>query len=396
MEKNEGENPHSAVEETPKGRRINMSIFKRKSANGKFVYWYNFWHDSKHVQESAKTTNPRKARQAEAIHRAKLANNETGFRERKTITLSDFLKTDFLPFVESKFKASKPRTLRYYAYGAKTLRESDFATLNLEDLTDQHAGLYAAKRVHLSPSTVNCGLRTLRRALSLAYQWSKLDRMPKITLAKGERQRERVLTTKEANSYIQACSQPWRDAATIMLGTAMRPSEVFALRWEHILLNEKGGLLQITDGKSRAARRLLPLVPAVYAALKSRQKAQGGPLSGWVFSADTKSGHLEGGSAKNQHARALKTINTAAKKDGTPELKPFPPYCLRHTALSNLAVAGVDPFTLAKIAGHSSITITQRYCHPQADAIERAFTMLSDAKTPRELASADVRRKKTM
>jgi hypothetical protein len=32
-----------------------------------------------------------------------------------------------------------------------------------------------------------------------------------------------------------------------------------------------------------------------------------------------------------------------------------------------------DPFTLARIAGHSSITITQRYCHPQADAVEAAF-----------------------
>jgi hypothetical protein len=33
-----------------------------------------------------------------------------------------------------------------------------------------------------------------------------------------------------------------------------------------------------------------------------------------------------------------------------------------------------DPFTLARIAGHSSITITQRYCHPQADAVEAAFS----------------------
>jgi hypothetical protein len=41
--------------------------------------------------------------------------------------------------------------------------------------------------------------------------------------------------------------------------------------------------------------------------------------------------------------------------------------------LTNLAAAGWDAFTLARIAGHSSITITQRYCHPQADAIEQAF-----------------------
>jgi integrase len=73
-----------------------------------------------------------------------------------------------------------------------------------------------------------------------------MDRMPKITLAKGERQRERVLTEKEVNSYLDACPQPWRDAATIMLGTGMRPGEAFALRWETILLNGSGGLLQIT------------------------------------------------------------------------------------------------------------------------------------------------------
>lgn len=42
-----------------------------------------------------------------------------------------------------------------------------------------------------------------------------------------------------------------------------------------------------------------------------------------------------------------------------------------------LAESGCDAFTLARIAGHSSITITQRYCHPQADAIEREFGNLS-------------------
>jgi hypothetical protein len=41
--------------------------------------------------------------------------------------------------------------------------------------------------------------------------------------------------------------------------------------------------------------------------------------------------------------------------------------------------AGCDAFALARIAGHSSITITQRYCHPQADAIARAFLKLTDA-----------------
>jgi len=44
-----------------------------------------------------------------------------------------------------------------------------------------------------------------------------------------------------------------------------------------------------------------------------------------------------------------------------------------HTALTRMAPF-CDAFTLARIAGHSSITITQRYCHHQADAVEAAFS----------------------
>lgn len=338
-----------------------MAIFKRGR-----IYWYHFLFNGKHVQESTKQGNPRVARQMEAAHKTALAKGEVGFRERKALSLADFLKNEFLPFVEARFKKAKPRTLRYYSYGAKTLRESGLASLDLREVTDQHAGQYAAKRANLSPSTVNCGLRTLRRALSLAVQWGKVDRMPKITMAKGERQRERVLKEKEVKAYLAACPQPWKDAATIILGTGMRPGEVFALRWEHILLNGSGSSLQITDGKSRAAKRMLPLMPAVFDALKARQQEQSA-IEGWVFPADTRSGHLESdGIAKAQHALALKDS----------KVKAFEPYCLRHTALTNLGEAGCDAFTLAKIAGHSSITITQRYVHPQADAIERAFARL--------------------
>ena len=73
------------------------------------------------------------------------------------------------------------------------------------------------------------------------------------------------------------------------------------------------------------------------------------------------------------------TLKTNAKREAAGEkplplpLPPFEPYVMRHTALTRMAPF-CDAFTLARIAGHSSITITQRYCHPQADAVEAAFT----------------------
>ncbi len=282
-------------------------------------------------------------------------------------------------------------------------------SLKLDEITSQHAAAFVARKSKLSPSTINCGLRTLRRALNLAVEWGKLNRKPKLSLAKGERQRERVVSDAEMRAYLDACRQPWRDVATLLYGTAMRPGEAYKLRWEHVLLNRRGGFIQIAEGKSRAARRLLPMMPEVYDTLLARWELAGQPAEGWVFPAASVSGHLEESSAKNQHGAALKAISAAteafkerkrlvavdwrewaARKScldrGFIEthaaiikagLKPFQPYCLRHTALTRLAEAGCDTFTLARIAGHSSITITQRYCHPQAEAVERAFAKLT-------------------
>jgi integrase len=281
------------------------------------------------------------------------------------LTLAEFLKRDFVPFVKTEFQ-TKPNTRDYYSYGVRNLQASDLAGHRLDQITGQHVTGYIAQHGHLEASTINRDLRTLRRALSLAVEWGKLDRMPKVALAKGEKRRERVLTDTEAEKYLAACPQPWRDVATVLLGTGMRPGEAYTLDWRNILLNGSDGLIQITQGKTKAARRLLPMVPALYHALKARHEAQGFPGEGWVFPTGSVSGHIEESSAKQWHEKALRDS----------KVTPFEPYCLRHTALTRLADAGCDAFTLARIAGHSSIAITQRYVHPQAEAIERAFQKL--------------------
>jgi len=345
-----------------------MSIFKR----GKF-YWYKFMWDGELIRESTKQGNDKIARNMESAHRTALAQGLVGIREKKPVkTLAEFLKKDFIPYVETTHKA-KPGTMEYYRDGANMVLKCDWSKDKLDQINDQHSQQFAAKFAHLSPSRINCGLRSLRRALNLAFEWGKLERPAKVTLAKGERQRDRVLTDAEWQQYIVECPQPWRDAAIIIRGTGMRPGEVFSLCWQNIYLNGDSGLIQITEGKTKAARRMLPMIPPVYHALKTRHAESGKPLEGWVFPSSSEEGHFNKDTAKGQHAKAIERANLKAKKTRGKQIKPFEPYVLRHTALTQLAQAGVDVFTLARIAGHSSITITQRYVHPQADAIERAF-----------------------
>jgi len=44
--------------------------------------------------------------------------------------------------------------------------------------------------------------------------------------------------------------------------------------------------------------------------------------------------------------------------------------------LTRLGEAGVDAFTIMRVAGHSSITDSQRSVHPSPEAVEGAFERL--------------------
>lgn len=357
-------------------------IYKR----GKF-YWYKFMWQGSLVRESTKQGNDKVARSMESAHRTSLAKGEVGIREKKAVpTLKEFLKQAFLPYVETRH-STKPNTLRYYTDGSAMLTKSELAGMRVDELTDQHAQQFARQHAGLSPSGINRGLRTLRRALNLAFQWKSLDRPVKVALATGERQRDRVLNESEVKKYLDACPQPWKDCATIILDEGFRPSEVFALRWSHVFFNEDGtGLIQVVEGKSKAAHRILPMTPRVYELLWGRRESSSNASEGWIFPSSSECGHFNGDAAKDQHKKALTDSS----------VEPFVPYTLRHTALTKLGEkAGGDVFVLARIAGHSSITVTQRYIHPQADAVNRVFAAASRPEVGTKLGTVAKRRNKT-
>jgi hypothetical protein len=57
--------------------------------------------------------------------------------------------------------------------------------------------------------------------------------------------------------------------------------------------------------------------------------------------------------------------------------------------LTRLGESGAEAFTIQKVAGHSSVLISQRYVHPTPKFIESAFTRLEayNATKTAELAT---------
>ena len=56
----------------------------------------------------------------------------------------------------------------------------------------------------------------------------------------------------------------------------------------------------------------------------------------------------------------------------------------RHTFCTRLGESGCDAFTIMRLAGHSSIVISQKYVHPTPALLENAIGKLTELNTKKQ------------
>lgn len=354
-------------------------------------YWYEFVWNGERIRESTKQSNKRVAEQMEAAHRTSLAKGEVGIRHKTPVPLLKDFAQRFIDAIQIRC-ANKPTTIDFYAAKLSRLLEFEpFATAALDRIDEgciesyvQHrskprldldepaqTGQKKKKRrvsKRLSPASINRELATLRRLLRMAQEWRVIDRVPRIRLLPGERNREFVLTHQQEHLYLEMAPTPLKDVATLLLQTGLRVGEAIALEWKDVHLEPANGArfgyLRVREGKSKNARRNVSLTAAANALLTSRKEKTKGAL---VFTRDGGSGPLSIFTLDDQHARLRTTLKLP---------KDFVIHSLRHTMLTRLGEAGTDAFTIMRIAGHSTVTVSQRYVHPSPEALENAFEKL--------------------
>lgn len=347
-----------------------MSIFKRGQ-----VYWYEFLFNGRRIQASTRQRNQRVAREMEAAHRTALAKGEVGLVKRKAPPVFRELAQRFLAHVEARHE-NKPQTIVFYASKLNRLMKFPAISAARVDAIDEGVieRYVVFRRELVGPATVNRELATLRRILRLAHEWKEIDRVPRIRLLGGERNRDFVLSRAQEKVFLEACPQPLKDIATLMLETGLRIGEALALEWPDVKLEplsgSRFGYIRVREGKSKNARRTLPLTDRAAAMLRSRLI---GRVSKVVF-ANEKGKQYLGTSINHLHRDIAAPIIDGKRRPifGAD----FVLHSLRHTMLTRLGESGVDAFTIMRIAGHSSIVVSQRYVHPTPEAVERAFERL--------------------
>jgi integrase len=351
------------------------------------------------IRESTGSQNKRLAAQVEAGRRAQLLRGEVGIREKvKAPTLEVFALGEFATYIEGRCK-DKPKTARYYSFGVRHLCEyRALAQQKLDEITIEMVVAYAGKLRDqgYEITTVNRILQVLRRILRLAADWGRIEKQPpRITMQPGERRRDRVLTYSEEERYLAAAAQigreieqahqralngirciqrgeqpqPLRDpylllhVATLLLDTGMRPEEAYRLEW----VNVRDGMVSVGFGKTANAARVIPLPERSAAMISMRRNAA---LSErWVFPAATRSGHIDHSTLKKRHARACKMAG----------LEHLHVYAFRHTVLTRWS-QHLDPYSLAKLAGHADFATTRKYVHVGLDRVVEAMEKVAKAR----------------
>ena len=344
-----------------------MAVYRR----GK-IWWYSFEFQGRRVQESSGFTNKTAALRAEARRKTDLLDRRAGFTKAK-------LAPKFEEFVEGFLKWSeqhhRPKTYDLHEWNCQTLKRF-FSGKYLDEITSemvedfksarkQEPLRYAKDSRLVTGATVNRALTTLKLLYHQAERSGYAIKNPAVGVAMFREPLDsmRVITFEEQAAYLSKASQPLRDIAELMLDTGMRPEEVFRIRLENIDFRQK--TIFNPFGKTKAARRTIPMTDDVLALLRKRAQEATRAVMPFVFPSHHNN-HKPIGSVKKAHrASALR----AGIKGH------FRLYDLRHTFATRAVASGTDLPTLSALLGHASILMTMRYVHPAAEqkrtAIER-------------------------
>jgi len=231
----------------------------------------------------------------------------------------------------------------------------------LSDITADDIDLYKQQRLSkgIKQNTIARELQVLRNLFNHAYKRDKFfgkNPVAESGLPTFNDKKERVLTRDEEASLLKACPDHLKDVIQIALNTGMRRGEILGLAWDWIDLDENIIILPQTHTKTNESRKV-PINDTVRRILLQRKLKSGG--SEFVFpSEESKSGHID------WLKRSFKTACRNAQIEGLRF------HDLRHTAATRLVEAGTPLHAVAKLLGHSTVRVTERYSHPEESLIE--------------------------
>ena len=309
-------------------------------------WWYDFTIKGKRYR--APLPAARTKRQAEdQADRIKISIIDGSFFKPAPKTFCEFVDEVFWPWAEANY-TDPNNSHRNHTTNAKNYFKgkplAEISHLDIERYKRDRMALKTRFDAARKPATVNRDLQQLKTILEMARRTGYIQKNParEVKLLRHENQRSRYLTDDEETKLMEFFKVYYKNFGNVVifaLNTGMRRGEIDKLDWIDVDFSRLS--IYVREPKN-CKPRYVPMNDKVAALLHFL-----GPKdSGKVFKI------------------AKQTISEdwviVKKKLGFEDIT-F--HDLRHTFATRLADAGIDPFTIAEILGHSDLKMTKRYTH---------------------------------
>jgi integrase len=316
-----------------------------------------------------------------------LRNQQSRLRfpdERLTVTafLTYWLK-------ESAAQTLRPRTLVSYRLIVEKHLTPILGMHRLVKLAPEHIQTYINCKLMagLSPRTCQYHHAVLRRALSQAERWGKVERNVArlVSPPRVNRPEVRPLTPEQARKLLTSISEDrYAPLYVAAIALGLRQGELLGLSWDDVDLEGESlsvrRTLQHYDGayhldapKTAKSTRTLGLTPYLVQLLRAHRQQQLeerrllGPIwkgEEWNLVFCTEDGNpLSGITLTRRFQRLLKRLDLPRQRF----------HDLRHAAASFMLAQGVDLRTVMEVLGHSQIhTTANTYAHVRLEATRAA------------------------
>lgn len=224
---------------------------------------------------------------------------------------------------------------------------------------DINAAVLRLQKSGNSNATVNRKLAGLSKMLNIAVEIEALSKKPTFKLFKEAVHRIRVISPEEEKALLtmsEALDPNMRDYIILAMDTGIRLGELLALK----VSDCKDNKISVWQTKS-GLPRFLPMTTRVKEVVARAEEA------GRAFLVPLSKMQIE------------RLWDMMRERMGLSDDDQFVRHAMRHTFCSRLAARGVDIQTIKTLAGHTTITTTQRYMHAFAPVVEDAIKKLEQA-----------------
>jgi integrase len=258
-----------------------------------------------------------------------------------------------------------PRSLKTNKVNIGLVKQAFGKNTHMRDITAARLKEFVSSQEERgsSGSTINRKLAILSKAMTYAVDNQHITVAPSLPYQKPGAPRTRTITPDEeariTNLFARWSEPDMVDFTTLGIETGLRLSELLAMEWTSVADNLSRW--KVEKGKTRAAIRTVALSPSCRNALvdlRKRHPDEVGPLSFMKVDFENRWRDLW-----DRMRRSL-------------ELEDVVIHVMRHTCATRLCAQcrgreDLDLVDVQKWMGHSNISQTQKYVHPDDDAMDR-------------------------